>query len=172
MSKFDALVRGVALMGGGFLLSVLWFDLKFDVLAWSAMVEGATVSDAHLGIIRTYYLQATGAEGSGPPLIMSMMALAIVATLLQLRHAVVSLPLKTASSLLLVPPILLAAFRIVPNARLLGEAGEAGSVLPTLEQSALAVSILQDQLYCICSIAAFLVVQLWITWRYQTVTET
>ena len=61
-----------------------------------------------------------------------------------------------ASLVLLVPPIALAGGRIVPNA---GELAQ--SVAPLAEQSAMAVSILVDHLYCFASIAVFLVVELW-----------
>lgn len=164
--NFAALTRGIALMGGGFLLSVLWIDLKFDVLAWSAMVKGVNVTVAELDVIKTYYLQATGTEGDGVPLIMSMMVLAVLASLMQLRQVAVPLAFRVIALLLVVPPILLAGVRIVPNARLLSVSVESAEVPALAEQSALAVSMLQDHLYCLSSIAGFLVIQLWITWRY------
>ncbi len=56
---------------------------------------------------------------------------------------------------LLVPPIVLAGARIVPNA---GEL--ARSSAPIAAQGALATSILVDHLYCFVSIACFLVFEL------------
>ena len=99
------MARALMLMGGGFLLSVLWFDLKFDTLAWEALRSGGQVSEASLAVIRSYYGRATVSEMNGFPLIMSMMGLAIVGSLWQLRETALPLWSKIATPLLVIPPV-------------------------------------------------------------------
>ena len=61
-----------------------------------------------------------------------------------------------ASLALAAPPILLAALRVIPNARRLG--ARTGSAA---EQSALARSICRDHQLCFAGVAAFVGLQLW-----------
>lgn len=154
------MTRALALMGGGFLLAVLWFDLKFDILALEALRTGGAVSEDALSIIRTYYKQALATESGGFPLIISMMAIANLGALLQLRDQAVSLWVRVLAMGLVFPPVSLAGIRVVPNARVLGE-----GQISLAEQSDLAILILQDHLYCIVSICAFLALQLTLTWK-------
>lgn len=154
------MARAMALMGGGFLLAVLWFDLKFDILALEAMRSGGAVSEEALAVIRTYYKQATTSEMTGFPLIISMMVIAIAGAALQLRDQGLALWLRILGVALVLPPVALAGIRVVPNARKLAEGG-----LSLAEQSDLSILILQDHLYCITSIFGFLLLQLWATFR-------
>ena len=157
-----ALALAVTLIGGGFLLAVLWFDLKFDVLAWSALLHGSELSEDAMQAIITYYRQATGTESSGLPLIMMMMALSVVAALVQTGRSQLPLMLRGAALLFLVAPIALAGGRVVPNARIL-----ATQTMDLQTQTDLAILILHDHLYCFSSITAFLLLQLWIAGRYS-----
>ena len=147
--------HALPLVGGGFLLSVLWFDLKFDVLVLEAWTRGTAIDEAALAAMQAYYVQALGTESSGFPLISSMMGMSVASLAWQFREVGARWKRLCVSMLLLVPPIALAGVRIVPNARALAQ-----STGPIAEQSALAISILTDHLYCFASIAAFLVFEL------------
>lgn len=149
------LARALPLVGGGFLLSVLWFDLKFDVLVIDRLTSYAAIDPASLAGLRAYYAQALGTENAGFPLISTMMCVSVLARLWQLRAPGGRGWSAWVSLALLVPPIALAGARIVPNAGTLAYAQA-----PLTEQEALATSILVDHLYCFASIAAFLVFEL------------
>jgi hypothetical protein len=88
----------------------------------------------------------------GVPLIMSMMVVAALASLVQVRQVAVPLAFRVIALLLVVPPILLAGLRIVPDARLLSVSAEPAAVSALAEQSALAVSCtgspVLPQLHC------------------------
>ena len=146
--------RAFMFIGGGFLLSVLWFDLKFDVLAWKAMTSGGEVSAAALGTIRTYYSQALSTESSGFPLIMFIMGLAVLGALL---HAYRGQRLwsRIALPFLVLIPVGWAGVKIVPMANKLAFTENAAAA-----QSQMAVNILQDHLLCFGFISTFLVAQL------------
>ena len=144
--------RALPLVGGGFLLAVLWFDLKFDVLVLDRLTSDAPIDAAAIAGLRAYYAQALGTENAGFPLVSTMMGLSVLARLWQVREPGGRGFSAWVSLALLVPPIALAGARIVPNAATLAHASA-----PLAEQDALATSILVDHLYCLASIAAFLV---------------
>ena len=150
--------RALAFVGGGFLLAVLWFDLKFDLLALDALIDGTVVPAEAISTIQTYYGRALFAEGNGFPLIACMMLLALVGVVTQLvREQGISIWPRIMAVALSMPPILLAGARIIPNANsLTSTVGD-----PEL-QTVLAKSVLVDHIYCFASIACFLLLQLWI----------
>ena len=150
------LARIFPLIGGGFLLAVLWFDLKFDWLAYSHMTQGSGIDAQAIASIKAYYAQALAMESRGFPLIVTMMLLSIAALLLQYKDRYLVRWSWVVSLLLLLPPILLAALRVVPNAKKL-----AFFNADHLYQVNLASAILQDHLFCFSAISCFLVLQLY-----------
>jgi hypothetical protein len=161
------IARVFPLLGGGFLLAVLWFDLKFDLLVYDQLVDRGDVDAEALASIKAYYTRALGTEMAGFPLIMTMMFLSIVATLVQFKDDCLVTWTWIASLLLLVPPILLAFVRVVPNAGRLAD-----SDADHRHQLDLAETILQDHLFCFASISCFLVLQLYRTWEQRSATKT
>ena len=150
--------RTISSLCGGFLLAVLWFDLKFDLLVLDQLVDRGDVDREALAGIKAYYARALGTEMAGFPLIMTMMFLSVVATLVQYKDDCLVAWTWLASLLLLVPPILLAIVRVVPNAGKLAD-----SDADYRQQLDLADAILQDHLFCFASISCFLVLQLYRT---------
>jgi hypothetical protein len=139
--------------GAGFLLSVLWFDLMFDVQA--ARHRDGVLPESVLASIAGYYGRVTTAARPMNRLIATVMVATIVAIIVQLVRddapwwaASVSLALTAAA-------ILLAAVHTVPSAVRLGARSDS-----TERQSRLARSILRDHLLCFTAVAAVLVIQL------------
>jgi hypothetical protein len=146
--------RAVMLMGGGFLLSVLWFDLKFDVLALDALTNDGAVSAASIETIRTYYRQALSTEGNGFPLI-QMNMLAAIAGALTHAYRGPFLWSRIALPVLVIFPVVYAGQRIIPMAGRLAFDDHS-----LVEQNVLAKTILMDHLLCFGCIAAFLLANL------------
>ena len=143
---------GVVTAGGGFLLAVLWFDLMFDVQVRGH--EGDALPEPVLASIAGYYARvATAARPMN-----RFVAFGMVVTVAGLiGEAVVgdpSLVWVAASTCLAVPPIALAAARVVPNAVRLGTRED-----DAVTQSAIAREIHRDHWYCFASILGLLVVQ-------------
>jgi hypothetical protein len=147
--------RLIATLGGGFLLAILWMDLKFDLMAWTLLREGTPLTPEALATIVSYYAQATLSEQGSFPLISVVMVATLIAVLMQLRS---SDPLwqRVLGLLLVFPPVILAAVKIVPEATSLGLDPHTAA-----EQSALSLSILKAHLYCLASVIAFLALQIY-----------
>lgn len=140
---------------GGFILAVLWFDLKFDLLAYPHMMYGVELAGQDLATIKSYYLQVLSMERAGFPLITIMMLACIIATLFEsIRGRHISPWRRIAAPLLVIPPILLAGIRVVPTAGTLAQ-----STASHADQVTLSVAILQDHLFCFVSISCFLLLQ-------------
>lgn len=143
----------VAAAGMGFLLAVLWFDLMFDVQVWPYRHDAATIPDAVVDSIATYYRRVTTEAHPMSRLV----ALAMLVTLASLIAAGVRdggwAPWIALA--LVVPPIAYAGASIVPAAVRLGSRRDD---LPT--QQRLARAILLGHLACWCSVFAALLVTL------------
>lgn len=135
--------------GGGFLLSVLWFDLMFDVQLLGRNPDNA------LGSISAYYRRVTTTARPMTWLVAVVMLATLVAIVVELARddaprwaAWTSLGLAGAA-------IGVALFATVPRAIRLGAAKDGPDV-----QRQLAHSILREHVACAVAIAALLVVQL------------
>ena len=140
---------------GGFLLAVLWMDLIFDVQVLRHRDRAAELPDAVLASIATYYRRVTTTARPMGHLVGAVMAVALVASGVQLAFGRGPRGLALAGLLLCAIPILLAALRVVPNAVRLGTRSDPAGV-----QTALARSICRDHLICLGAILGFIVVQL------------
>jgi hypothetical protein len=145
-------VHAAAATGIGFLLSVLWFDLMFDVQVRGQRdaVLPADVRDS----IATYYRRVTTTARPMNRLV----ALAMLVTLLALVGEIVGddvhAGIAWATLLLTGAAIGLAAVRTVPNAVRLGAQRDDAA-----EQSALARSIFRDHVACLVLVGTALVLQ-------------
>lgn len=140
---------------GGFLLAVLWMDLIFDVQVLRHRDRAAELPDAVLASIATYYRRVTTTARPMGHLVGAVMAVALVASGVQLAFASGSRGFALAGLLLCGIPILLALLRVVPNAVRLATRSDTARV-----QTALARSICTDHLVCLAAILGFIVVQL------------
>lgn len=137
--------------GAGFLLAVLWFDLMFDV---QARRLDAPDGDTRLTSIADYYRRVTIEAFPANRLVALVMVVTILGSVVQLWRT----PALRAflAVVLVVAPVALARWRVVPNAMRLGARRD-----DVETQRALARSILFDHVACIAAIAAFLALQLW-----------
>lgn len=144
----------LVLFGAGFLLCVLWIDLKFDSLVWG--VEGDLPEEV-LAAIAAYYNRVVPSDLQRVPLIAVVMLITLGATLRQAARSDLSIGFRFGIPLLAWPPIVLAMLWIVPSAAELGE--RSGSIS---EQSSLARGIFWAHAYCFVSIALLTVAGLWV----------
>ncbi len=139
--------------GGGFLLSVLWFDLMFDV---QVIGHGEReLPEAVLASVAGYYRRVTTAARPMNRLIAAVMVATLAAIVVEIANADTPHGIGWASLALAAAAILLAGARTVPSAVRLGGRNDALD-----RQSALARSIFREHLFCISAIAAMLVLQL------------
>ena len=146
-------MRSLVSAGAGFLLSVLWFDLMFDVQARRHPDDNvpAAVRDS----IAAYYARVTTAARPMNRLVAAVMVLTIGAIVAELvRH---DLPAWRAwpALVLTLAAVGVAAGRTVGNAQRLGRQSDDAT-----RQSQLARSILRDHVVCITAIATVLLLQL------------
>ena len=144
------MTAALLLIGGGFLLAVLWFDLMFDV---QVLVGNPSV--AALGSIAAYYRRVTTEAAPMNYLVAAVMVTTLLAGLVDLTRFRDRRGLRAVALLLAAAPIALALLRVVPNAVALGR-----EAVDDAAQLALARSILRDHLFCFGSIAAFLALRL------------
>ena len=143
----------VAGAGLGFLLSVLWFDLMFDVQVRSH--HETALPPEVLSSIGGYYRRVTTTARPMNRLVAACMLVTVGALAGEIARGAEH-PLATVGSLALtLVGIGLAGARTVRNAVRLG--GGADSVE---SQSALARSIFRDHLVCITAIAGALILQI------------
>ncbi len=139
--------------GAGFLLSVLWFDLMFDVQVSGHRERG--LPEGVLASIAGYYARVTTAARPMNRLIAAVMLGTLAAIVVEVVEGFGPGWVPWVSLALAAAPILLAGAHTVPSAVRLGGRGD------TIEaQSALARSIFREHLVCITAIALLLVVQL------------
>jgi hypothetical protein len=139
--------------GGGFLLSVLWFDLMFDVQ--TLRHQNSPIPDDVLASIAAYYCRVTTAARPMNRLVALVMLGTLTAIVIQFVRddaprwaAWVSLALAGVA-------IGLAVSRTFQAARRLGTRSD-----PLATQSALARAICRDHVICLILIGGLLVVQL------------
>ena len=153
MARF-APVRPYVCAGAGFLLAVVWFDLMHDVQVLRASAD-TDARNSVLSIARYYRRVTTDARPMN-----RLVALVMVATLAAILAEIVTgdVPpwMAWTSLACALAPISLAARRTVRNAVALG----ADVDELTVAHQALARSIGRDHVFCLCSIAALLAVQL------------
>lgn len=141
---------------GGFLLAVLWFDLMFDVQVLRH--PDGDLPEAVLASIAGYYRRVTieaRPMGHAVGLVMLVGLGALVVQLVAGGGPNGSRWVPLLSLVLAVPPVALAAVRVVPAAMRLG-----GRADPIAVQSEIARRICRDHLLCLAAIAAFLLLQL------------
>jgi len=138
---------------GGFLLAVLWFDLMFDVQVLRHR-DGDPPDDV-LASIAAYYRRVTIDARPMGHAVGLVMVVGVAAVVGQLVSGSVPRWASLTSLALGVPPIALAAGRVLPNAVRLARRSD-----PPAVQSALARRICRDHLLCLVAIAGLLAVQL------------
>jgi hypothetical protein len=144
-------VHAAAASGLGFLLSVLWFDLMFDVQARGTAGDlSAEVRDSIAG----YYRRVTTAARPMNRLVALAMLVTLAAIVGELVTDAVPAAIAWISLGLAALAIGLAAARTVRNAMRLGSQAD-----DTARQSALARAILRDHLACLAAIVVALVLQ-------------
>jgi len=136
----------------GFLLAVLWMDLMFDV---QALGGPAVLPDSVLHSIAAYYARATTASWPMGAAIGSVMIVAVTGALVRLVREPEARRRHALALVLVAAPVALALLRVFPNAVRLG-----ASTDPVPVRSDLARTILHGHLFCLASVAAFLIVQL------------
>jgi RsiW-degrading membrane proteinase PrsW (M82 family) len=146
-------VTAVVTAGAGFLLSVLWFDLMFDVQTLRHR-RGAIPEDV-LASIAAYYRRVTTTARPMNRLVALVMLGTLIALVIQLVQDDVPRWTAVTSLALAVVAIGLAVSRTFGAARRLGTRSD-----PIDRQSALAHGVCRDHLVCLVLIAALLVVQL------------
>ncbi len=138
--------------GAGFLLSVLWFDLMFDV---QARGHDGDLPDEVLDSIATYYRRVTTDARPMNRFVSIAMAVTFGGIVAELIGDSVDLTIGIVSLVLALPPIVLAGACIFPAAVSLGQrAGDA------TERSRIARSIHRTHWFCWFSIGALIAVQL------------
>jgi len=146
-------VQPLVTAGAGFLLAVLWFDLMFDVqvLPYRRQEMPAPV----VASISTYYRRVTTEAGRMSRLVVFFMLVTVLGILGQIIRADGTVATRWLSLVLAIVPIGVAGIRTVPRAVRLG--ARSG---PIDVQARAARSICAEHVFCFCSIAALLVVQL------------
>lgn len=145
-------MEGIVLVGAGFLLSVLWFDLMFDVQVRGH--DGDLPADV-LASISTYYRRVTTDARPMNRLVSVAMLATVGGIAAELVGDSVELWVGLVSLALALPPIALAGATIFPAAVSLGQ--QKGDVAERSRQARL---IHRTHWYCWCSIAALIGVQL------------
>ena len=139
--------------GGGFLLSVLWFDLMFDVQ--TLRHRHGPIPEDVLASIAAYYRRVTTAARPMNRLVALVMLGTLTALIVQLVQCDAPRWAAATSLALTVGAIGLAASRTVRAAQRLGTRAD------TIDrQTALARGICRDHLVCLVLVVGLLVVQL------------
>ena len=145
-------MHAAAASGLGFLLSVLWFDLMFDVQA--RRPRRGDLPGAVRDSIAAYYLRVTTAARPMNRLVALAMLVTLGALVGEIVTGDVAAGFAWASLALAASTIGLAAARTVRNAVRLGTQAD-----DVATQSALARRILRDHLACLAAIAIALGLQ-------------
>jgi hypothetical protein len=149
-------MRALVTAGAGFLLAVLWFDLMFDVQV--IPYRAAEMPERVVSSIAGYYRRVTTEAGRMSRLVMLFMLATVGGILGEIVNADGPVAARWLSLLLALVPIGCAATRTVPRAIRLGAREDSLDV-----QAAAARTIYAEHVFCLCSIAALLAVQLaWI----------
>ena len=124
----------------------------FDV---QALGGPAVLPDSVLHSIAAYYARATTASWPMGAAIGSVMIVAVTGALVRLVREPEARRRHALALVLVAAPVALALLRVFPNAVRLG-----ASTDPVPVRSDLARTILHGHLFCLASVAAFLIVQL------------
>ena len=146
-------MRALASAGAGFLASVLWFDLMFDIQARSQM--DGNVAPATRSSIAAYYARVTTNARPMNRLVAVAMVITVIAVIGELVRDELPAWRATQSLALTLGAIGLAAGRTVRNAVRLGQQRDNAAT-----QSRLARPILHDHIKCLSAVGAVLVLQL------------
>src|SRR3954464_5815927 len=146
-------MQALVTAGAGFLLAVLWFDLMFEVQI--VPYRSAAVPEAVVTSISTYYKRVTTDAGRMSRLVVLFMLVTLVGIIGQIVRADGAVAARWLSLALATAPIAVAAGRTVPNAVRLGAQRDSID-----GQAAAARSIYREHVFCLCSIATLLFVQL------------
>lgn len=146
-------MNAFASAGGGFLLAVLWFDLMFDVQVIAH--RGGEVPEAVLASVAGYYARVTTAARPMNRLIAAVMLATLTALVLEITRAGTPTWVALASLALAAAAIVTAGARTVPSAVRLGTRRDTPE-----RQGELARAICAEHIFCACSIALVLVLQL------------
>jgi hypothetical protein len=146
-------VQALVTAGAGFLLAVLWFDLMFDsqVVAY----RSTEMPDGVVGSISSYYRRVTTEAGPMSRLVALFMLVTVFGIVGQIVRSDGALAARWLSLGLAVVPIAVAGTRTVPRAVRLGARND-----PIEVQAVMARAIFREHVFCLCSIATLLVVQL------------
>ena len=136
----------------GFLLAVLWMDLMFDV---QALGGPAVLPDSVLHSIAAYYARVTTNASPMGSAIGAVMIVAVTGALVRLVREPEARRRHAFALVLVAAPVALALLRVFPDAVRLGASSD-----PVPVRSELARTILHGHLFCLASVAAFLIVQL------------
>jgi hypothetical protein len=146
-------VNAYVVVGAGFLLAVLWFDLMFDVQVVGHRER--ELPEAVLVSIAAYYRRVTTAARPMNRLVATVMLATLAAIIVEIARQDPNAWLPWLSLALAIPPVALAAARIVPRAVRLG-----ARLDPAERQSELARSIFRGHLFSLAAIACLILVQL------------
>ena len=149
----DSTMHALAASAAGFLLSVLWFDLMFDVQVLAH--RGGGLPRNVIDSIASYYRRVTTDSRPMNRMVAAAMVTLVVAISVQLGRGVHRMWAWWLSLALAVAPILLAGLRTVPAAVRLGSQADALD-----RQADLARSICRDHIACLALILGLLVIQL------------
>ena len=143
----------IIIMGGGFLLAVLWFDLMFDVQVWPHW-GAETIPEQVLASIAGYYQRVTTDAAPMNLLVGFMMFLTIGAAIWNLMSGPQSLWVRIGTLILLSVPVIAAQTVIFPGAQQLAARADTLAV-----QTDLANAIFSAHVACFVAITLMLVLQ-------------
>jgi hypothetical protein len=141
--------------GAGFLLSVLWFDLMFDVQVVPHRRRGADVPEKVISSIAAYYARVTTAAHPMNRLVAAVMLGTGAAVIVEIAHGTTRRWVAWTSLALVACAVGIAAVSTVPRAVRLGTRADPPGV-----QGDLARRVLHDHLACFALIASLLTIQL------------
>jgi hypothetical protein len=148
------LLAQIIAAGAGFLISVLWFDLMFDVQVLRHRRE-PQVSETVLDSIAAYYHRVTTTASPMGRLVALVMVVVVVSLLVQAVRGCVPAWVSVVSIAAALLGMGLAIGRVFGRARRFGRQDDSREA-----QSALARSIFRDHLVCIAAMVTLLVTQL------------
>ena len=145
-------MRACVAAGASFLISVLWFDLMFDVQVWG--YGSTSVPHDTLASIAAYYRRVTIDASPMGYLVAVVMLATLIAIVVEIRTKATERWVAWASFALALSAILLGRFRALPNAAALGRG------MDDAAGSQLAQMLLYDHLYAIVAMTIVLILQL------------
>ena len=139
--------------GVGFLLAVLWFDLRFDVQTRKSAAD--PLPPEVLASISAYYRRVTTEAYPMNRLVAAVMLLTLAAICVEIARGEYAWWIGWGSLLLAGSGFVPTMMRTVPNARRLGTAADSAE-----EQTRLARAVCRDHMFSFARMSAVLVLQL------------